>query len=250
MSAPEAARRLLEARRSRKPLDPAGQAWSPASVADACAVQDAVVAALGPVAGWKVGAGDPQAEPGAAPLPESLVMASPARVPAGSLFHLGLEAEIAYRLGRDLPPRATPYDAEAVMDAIASVHPAIEVVDSRLAGYPDVPRMWHVADHQSNGAFVYGPGRTDWRAVDPMRQRAILSADGKVIADTTGGNKAVDLMRLVVWLANHAATRAGGLKAGMFVTTGSCTGLLFTEPGAAVRAEFPGLGVCEVSFPA
>lgn len=41
----------------------------PASLAEAYAVQDALLAQLGPVGGWKVGAAGPQAEPGCAPLP-------------------------------------------------------------------------------------------------------------------------------------------------------------------------------------
>ena len=42
------------------------------------------------------------------------------------------EAEFAFRLARDLPPRAAPYEPAEAMDAVASLHPAIEIPDSRF----------------------------------------------------------------------------------------------------------------------
>jgi 2-keto-4-pentenoate hydratase len=56
------------------------------------------------------------------------------------------------------------------------------------------------------------------------------------------------VIRLLVWLANHLSARGAGLSAGQFVTTGSCTGMMFTKPGSHVRSELPGLGVVEVTF--
>ena len=41
----------------------------------------------------------------------------------------GIEAEVAFRLGRDLPPRAAPYTRAEVMAALATAHPAIEVLE-------------------------------------------------------------------------------------------------------------------------
>ena len=55
------------------------------------------------------------------------------------MFHIiGIEAEIAYSFARDLPPEDAPYSREAVLDAIASMHPAIEVVDTRFQTFGKV----------------------------------------------------------------------------------------------------------------
>ena len=60
------------------------------------------------------------------------------------------------------------------------------------------------------------------------------------------GNPAGDPMRLMVWLANEGACSLGGLRAGQWVTTGSCTGNLLVARGAQVVAELEGVGRAEV----
>jgi 2-keto-4-pentenoate hydratase len=42
----------------------------------------------------------------------------------------------------------------------------------------------------------------------------------------------------------------GGAKANTFVTTGSWTGMVFTQRGARIVADFGPLGRVEVAFPA
>ena len=51
-----------------------------ADEAQGYAVQDALIARLGPAAGWKVGAPDDASEPNGAPLPTSCVLAGGARL--------------------------------------------------------------------------------------------------------------------------------------------------------------------------
>ena len=247
---PDARRRLieqlLEARCERRQIAVPDERLGSAD--EVYAIQDGVLAGIGPIGGWKVGAASPSAEPACAPLPVTLVAPGPITVPAGSFAHLGIEAEIAFRIGADLPAREEPYTREETIAAVAAAVPAIEIVDSRWKGWPRVDRMWQLADHQSNGMLVYGQGRTDWHDVDFAIQPVRLTVDGRIAAETIGGNAAGDLLRLATWLANHVAARSGGLKAGDIVTTGSCTGMSFAHPGASVRASFPGLGDVEVTF--
>lgn len=216
----------------------------------AYAVQDAVIRQIGACGGWKVGAASPKAEPLCAPLPRSLILESPARFPPDAFGALGLEAEVAFRLDRDLPPRDRDYERGDVEAAIAAVLPVVEVVDSRWEGWPEIPPLLHLSDFQSNGALVTGPETTDWRTIDLLHQPVTLGVDGNTLVDHVGGNKAGDMLRLVTWLANHAARRCGGLRQGQIVTTGSCTGLEFATPGASVVARFRDLGSVEIQFAA
>ena len=237
--------RLLEARREHRQISLPVDDTPPPGRDIAFAIQDRVTAALGPVGGWKVGADNAAATPTAAPLPASLVVRSGTRFPAGSFKGLGLEAEIAFRLATDLPARERPYSREEIVAAIESVKPVIEIVDSRWAGWPRVDKSWQLADHQSNGALVYGVGKPDWHGIDFAIQPAKLTVNDRIVAETLGCERAGDLFRLVTWLANHATARTGGLKAGQIITTGSCTGLSFANPGARIRASFPGIGEVE-----
>lgn len=243
-----AARLLVDARRTGRKLAHLPPECRPADKAAAYAIHDATMRELGAIGGWKVGAAGPDAEPGCAPLPASLFYPSPARLPAAKFGLLGIETEVAFRMVRDLPKRATPYSRDEVLAAVASVHPAIELVDSRYADMKAQDPLSLLADLQSNAGFVYGPARTHDLAIDQTRQAVKQMFDGAVTAERVGGNVAGDVIRLLVWLANHLAARGSGLTAGQFVTTGSCTGMMFTTPGSHVRSELPGLGVVEVTF--
>jgi 2-keto-4-pentenoate hydratase len=242
-----AARLLLTARFDEKPLVALPPECVPDNAKQAYAIQDAVAAALGPVGGWKVGGRGPMAEPACAPLPTALIYAAPHEFSLLTGKPFGVEAEIAFRLKQDLPLRERPYSASEVIAAIGSLHPAIEIVESRYVDSRQIDALSKLADSQSNGALVYGVGRCDRLAIDQTIQPVELYFNERKVVDVVGGNPAGDVLRLLVWLANHLATRCGGLRAGQIVTTGSCTGLLLVEADTQVNALFQELGTVELS---
>ena len=203
--------------------------------------------ALGPVGGWKVGASGPQAEPNCAPMPAAGVHASPAPIYAGPHHLRGVEAEISFRLGADLPPRSAPYGRAEVIAAIADCLPAIEVLDSRFVDPDAVDRLSQLADGLSHGGFVYGAPAADWQAIDFARERVRLRVDGAVVK-TGSANPAGDMIRLIQWLADTGARWAGGLHAGQYITCGSWTGKDLVGPIAEVQAEFAHAGSVTVEF--
>ncbi|WP_298951856.1 fumarylacetoacetate hydrolase family protein [uncultured Methylobacterium sp.] len=240
---------LLEARRTgARPAD-LPEACRPRTEAQARAVQDAVARRLGPVVAWKVGAPGPSAAPNRAPLHADTVSEADT-LPASRFAVIGAEAEIAYRLGRDLPPEGAPYDRETVLAAVAALHPVIEIADTRFSAFGAADPLSQRADQQNHGALVVGPALAAWRGLDPETQPVRLRIDGRVVHEGVGGNVAGDPVRLLVWLANEGATSLGGLKAGQVVTTGSCTGTIFVDPGARIEAELPGLGHVAVTVAA
>lgn len=247
VSPAEAARALCRARRDGRRV--------PSSLLPqhdrrkAYAVQDATLAALGPVGGWKVGASAPGREPVCAPLPaEGLVRGGALLRGAG--WHLrGVEVEVAFRLGADLPPRAVPYTRDEVADAIASVLPVIEVAETRLVDWLDAGAPALLADLLCHGALVLGepaPFERSW--LDLARTEVMMHFGDQVVAHTVGGHSHPDVGALLAWLANQGAARGTGLRAGQVVTTGSCTGMLFASEGTAVRVEVRGLAPLSASF--
>ena len=244
----QAAALLLKARASGQWLDSLPEALSPQDQGEAYAVQDAVMQGLGSVGGWKVGARGIDALPTCAPLPRSLVFTQGESLPPELLRLRGVEAEIGFKLGADLPPRAAPYTIEEMPGFIESVHPTLEIVESRFIEFRQVAALSVLADSNSNGALIVGPaiaaqGREAYGSLNVS-----LSFDGVEKAAATGGNPAIDLLRLLTWLANHCAQRCGGLRRGEVVTTGSHTGMLFTTPGRRVEAVFAGLGGVTVTL--
>lgn len=245
---PALAQRLIEARRSGRPIATLPRELVPETSEEAYAVQDALARAMGAIAGWKVGAAGPAAEPNCAPLFADLVAPSPARFPAAQFPLGGIEGELAFRFGKSLPPRPTPYDEEEVWQAALTLHPAIELVQSRFADFKAQEKLVLLADNQANGAFCYGAPLDRWREIDFLRQEARLAIDGSEVARAVGGNAAGHPRRLLAWLANHLSRRGLGLAAGAIVTTGTHTGLVFARAGATAAVSFPGIGEARLTL--
>ena len=75
------------------------------------------------------------------------------------------EAEFAFRMGQPLPKRALAYSVAEVLAAVASLHPAIEVPDSRYEDFTRVGAAQLIADVACACWFLIGPAaRADWRA--------------------------------------------------------------------------------------
>jgi 2-keto-4-pentenoate hydratase len=133
--------------------------------------------------------------------------------------------------------------------AAASLHPTIEVVDSRYQDFRSLDRLLVLADNFSNGALVYGAPvpASVWEGMDLAHPPIEVTADGRHFADCTG-LRAGNPIDLCVGAVNHASGR-GGVAAGAVITTGTHTGMIFTDPGVRIVADFGKLGVVEVSFP-
>ncbi|MCK8783384.1 fumarylacetoacetate hydrolase family protein [Roseomonas sp. NAR14] len=245
--AERAAAALLEARATRRFLPALPEGTAPRSEAEAYAIQDLVAARLGPVAGWKVGAQTPASEPFASPLHAATIRLDDTPWAADRFQVVGVEAEIAYLLGRDLPPREAPYTDAEVLDAVASLHPAIEIADTRHEGWGRADRLSHLADQGGHGALILGPAVEDWRRIVPVAQPVRVTVNGVVIHEGVGGNSAGDPVRMLRWLADGGAARLGGLRRGQVVTTGSMSGCILSAVPARIRAEFAGMGAVETS---
>src|SRR4051812_43186200 len=243
----EAAAAALATARQDRPISGLPETARPQSEADSYAIQDAVLRQLGEnVGGYKVGF-SPEGGIFCAPIYASKVHASPARLPARGFHLIGIECEIGFRVNQALPARATPYSRDEVL-AAASLHPTIEIVDSRYRDFRSLDRLQVLADNFSNGALVYGAAATGWQGMDLVHPPIAVTADGKTLAECTG-LRAGDPVTLFVELVNFVAERRGGVPAGTVVTTGTHTGLVFTESGAHIRANYGQLGIVEVSFP-
>ncbi len=238
-----AARLLLDARRNRDRIADLPASCRPSSADQAYAVQQRVMAELGPIGAWKVGAKSPAADPTYAPIPAAVTAAGPARFAFRQFGVCILEVEIAFFLGRGLPRRDLPYSRAEVSAAVAGAMTAIEIVDSRFAEYPNIDRLSALADNQNNGALAHGRPVAEWQRHDLAGATARLMVDGRRVSETRGGNPVGDPLTVLIWLANRK-----GLAAGDIVTTGSCTGMVPCAGPATVVGEIEGLGPLQVTL--
>jgi len=241
------AARLLAAARKGQPIAALPEGARPQSEADSYAIQAAVLRRLGErIGGYKVGF-SPEGGIFCAPIYASTVHASPASLPASGFHLIGIECEIGFRLSQALGSRAQPYSREEVLAAV-SLHPTIEVVDSRYRDPRVVDRLQVLADNYTNGGLVYGAAASGWQGMDLVHPPIAVTDGAEDFAECTG-LRAGDPIGLLADLVNHVLKRRGGVPAGTFVTTGTHTGLVFTKPGAQIRADYGRLGRVEVAFP-
>jgi 2-keto-4-pentenoate hydratase len=249
----EAADLLLDARRTHKPIADLPTEFQPTSLEEVARVHEEMILAYGEIGGWKIGAGTPDATPFFAPMPRAWMAASGAILSGPSYRYRVLEAEIAFLLGADLPPRlsksgATPYTREEVVAAIASCHPIIEELESGLIDPKAANNFSALADLQMHGGFIYGAACADWQSIDFSKETVSLTIDGLLQVERTGSNTSGDLMRLLPYLANEGAARTGGLKSGQWITTGSWTGNTPAIAGAQAEAHFTNAGRVTLRF--
>jgi 2-keto-4-pentenoate hydratase len=158
------------------------------------------------------------------------------------------EAEFAFRMAKDLPPRASRYATEEVMAAVGTLHLAIEVPDSRYRDFAQAGAPQLTADDSCACFFVLGDEVSDWRGVDLAAHPVVGHRNGAVAERGSGANVLGDPRVALAWLANDRATRGDGLKAGQIVTTGTCVRPMPIAPGDQVVADFGALGRVRVQF--
>jgi 2-keto-4-pentenoate hydratase len=172
------------------------------------------------------------------------------QIDAGQVVHCDryiqprVEPEIAFLLGRDLEgPGVT---ATQVLAATEAVFGAIDVLDSRFAGYAftftDV-----VADNASSAGFVLGGTPLDPYGVDLRLTGCVLEKNGALVSTAAGAAVMGHPAAAVAWLVRTLAARGRGLLAGQVVMAGALTEAIPIAPGDTVVATFDRLGSVEIA---
>ncbi len=226
--------RIVAARRqgARIALQPAD---APMNFEEGFAIQDKVVAALGePPAGWKV-----------MQVPDGPVIFAPilrsGLVPAGGTWKVaggepaGIELEIAFRLGRDVPAGATETQ---LLDAVEAAHVVFELCQSRLAEPAKQPRHVMLADCIANAGLVVGDAIPGWRSLDLRGRPGRLLVDGKTHVE----GRSADPLAALALLEPAMTARGKRLEAGQIVITGSLIGMNWLTGRHALEGVVDGLG--------
>jgi 2-keto-4-pentenoate hydratase len=204
----------------------------------------------GPLAGWKVGVTTPQMRAALgidAPI-GGPVLAHGRHEPGGRIRHagysrIGFECEMAFVLARPLGGPCAAVDVEAARVAVASLHPAIELVDDRYGGaYRTFGVPTIVADHAFHAGFVLGPAVPDWGKLDLGALRGVTRANGRVRGEGRGADVQGHPLASLAWLANRLGAMGRRIEAGQVVLTGSLPLPYWATAGDRVEIEIEDLG--------
>ena len=209
-----------------------------------------------PLFGWKIAATSKAGQahiavdgPLAGRLLAERVFESGSRLRFGCNQMRVAEAEFAFRMASDVPPRATSYSVDEVLASVATLHPAIEIPDSRYVDFTVVGAPQLIADNACAHQFVLGHAAPEWwRSVDLAAHRAVGIVAGKLEREGIGASVLGDPREALTWLVNELSSLNLTLRAGQVVTTGTCLVPLPIVPGDRVTCDFGALGTVNVSF--
>lgn len=256
----EVAQLLARPRLSGPPTPAAPADLAAATIADGYAIQRALHAVLeaaghGRCSGHKIGCTTPVMQaylgidhPCAGEVFAATVFESGTEVPLQRFHRVGVECEIAARLGSDLPARDGGHDRDSVAAAVESLMAGIELVDDRYVDYTALPAPVLIADDFFNAGVVLGVPVTDWRGLDLVAIEGAMTIDGDEAGRGTGADILGHPFNALAWLADHRAAVGTPLRAGEFVMLGSVVKTVWIEHAATVTARFEGLGEASVSF--
>lgn len=211
-----------------------------------------------PIYGWKIAATSAAGQahigvdgPIAGRILAERVVPCAGVVPAGPNHMAVAEIEFAFRMGRDLAPRAAAFSVEEILAAVETLHVAIEIPDSRYEDFAHVGAPQLIADNACTHYFVAAEASTaDWRSIDLSTHRVIGRIEGRIKGRTeregSGASVLGDPRIALTWLANELSRLGITLQKGQTVTTGTCIPPLAISAGDLITADFGLLGTATV----
>jgi 2-keto-4-pentenoate hydratase len=249
----QTAERVAAIFRTRQPIDILPAELIPADLDTAYQVRAAYEALetprRGAVAGYKIGLTTPimqqlcgVEEPCYGAMFQSEIRHSPAEVQVADYCRVGIETEIAMRLGEDLPQGG---DADRVAAVVENCTAAIEVLEDLQHDYKRLTAAAMVAGNVWNAGCVLGAPVADWKKLDLAAVTYRLTINGGEIGTGKGSDVMGNPLNALTWLANKLAADGRPLKRGMVVMTGSTVPIQFPRPGDRAVVTVEGLGRAE-----
>ena len=257
----ELVQRLVDNRLQPDPFPVPREDEQPADLAEAYRLQAdyhalCAEAGMGTVAGYKIGCttevmqqylGIPH--PCAGGVLSSTVFQGNGLFPFKKHCKVGVECEIAVRLGADIRPGGAPHTTESVSAAVDACMASIEVVDDRYEDFSKFRVGTLVMDDFFDAGCVLGEPVTHWRGIDLTKERGRLIINDIEVSSGLGSDILGDPLNALVWLANHRASMGLDIRAGQFVTLGSVVKTVWLEANDWVKIEFENLGSATAEFP-
>lgn len=182
------------------------------------------------------------------PVLDDRVHRGAAAVSLASFGRLGVEFEIAVRLGEELRLAPGQDPLQAATRAVDAVAIALELIDDRDADYATMDAASLVADNAWHAGVVLGPWVPVFDTLGGLPAQVLLG--GKPVEQGLVGIGPAHPFASLAWLAAAFAAQGRGLARGSFVMTGSIARTRFPAAGEQWRFESAPLGAVELSVSA
>lgn len=253
----QAAAMLLDCWRGRQTLPQLPAGCRPTSRAEGYAIQRELLQLSGNRRyGWKIAATSTAGQshigvdgPLAGMIHNAQVLLEGSDVPIAASLMKVAEVEFAFRMGATLTPRERPYSNSEVMSAVASLHPALEIPDSRYRDFARAGAAQLIAENACADRFMLGKHSPDsWRSLNLAEHTVNIRVTGREPLTGIGRNVLGDPRIALTWLVNELSTNGFALEAGQVITTGTCSIPIPVEPGVRIEADYGVLGQITALF--
>lgn len=203
----------------------------------------------GEIAGIKLGGTNSQSlatlglnSPFRGPIFSAFTSKTPAVMKRADFMVCIVEAEIGVCFGQDLESSSMPPTRDALLAAIDTVFPAIEIADSRYVSWATAPAAAIVADLGYAGGWVRGAPCAHWRDIDVVSLPVRLSLDGVEVRSGSGAFVLGDPLHALALAVADLGRQGRAIRAGDVVSTGTCTAPLVVPGSASLVADFGPMG--------
>ncbi len=225
------------------------------SLSDAMEIQNiAIDEFASPCIGWKVGATAKAAQEFLklddafyGPITKAGFLASDAEIQKTPCIG-ACEPEYAFKMADDFPLAGEEATKAKLMEAIDKVHIVIEIIGRRIANPEYANGLGVAMDFAGHSAFIIGPQVDNWQNQDLANTVVESLVDDKIVETGCGLAVMGDPINSLLWLAKQLVLANKQLKAGEWVSTGTCTAAVPAEAGTTYTAIFGGFGQVSVNF--
>lgn len=160
---------------------------------------------------------------------------------------VGVECEIALRLGKGLPPQDAPYSSDSVAGSVVHVMAAAEIVDNRYEDFHEFGIPSLIADDFFSAGAVVGTG-VDPDGIDLPAVQGRTTVNGQEVGTGVGQAVMGHPFEALAWLANQKADRGENLNAGDIIMTGSVVETQWITEPCIVSCSVAPLGEVSITF--
>ena len=258
----QASEDLFQAEVSRSQIGILSQRFDDMDMADAYAIQAALVqrklAAGRVIKGWKIGLTSKAMQdalkidiPDSGILFDDMFFEDTALIPKGRFIQPRIEAEIAFVMGADLS--GTNVTRSDVLAATQSVAPALEILDTRILRVDPASGKTRkifdtIADNAANAGIVLGKERHAVDAFDLRWVGAIVARSNEVEETGLGAGVLNDPVQAIVWLVQRLAQYGQKIRKDDVVLSGSFIRPLEAPSGAEITADYGPFGSVSCKF--
>lgn len=256
MDIQQAAKQLLQAEQTKKPIAPFTETEPTITVDDAYRIQLAQIEAKkaqgARVAGLKIGLTSKAMQdmlgvytPDYGFILNTMVHDEATPISVNAYIQPKAEFELAFYFKKTLQGTVTLQD---VIDAVDYVVPAIEIIDSRIEDWR-IRFEDTVADNGSSAGAILGSTKTKLAdVVDITAVPMKAYKNGVFFDEATSAAVLGNPLEAVVWLANAVREYGITIQAGTFVLSGAVSKAVPFEAGDVFEADFGPLGNVRAAF--